>query len=183
MPIVKGAAALLTPLLEQSFVKRVRRNHGLEHATIHVLNRQRYQLAGRASAGGFLIFGEVPTERVEKAAAEALRRMQNGQSQLAVHPNCGTNLVVTGLVTTIIAALGFTNTDRERAWNRFPVVLVLMMLAALYSQPLGMQVQEHITTSGEPGEAMHIVDITRREMNVPLRSQPVVVHEVITRGG
>ncbi len=183
MPVVKSMAALLRPLLENSYVKRVRRNHGLEHATIHVLNRQRYRLSGRASAGGFFIFGNVPTDKVEKAAEEALRRMQNGQSGLAIHPNCGTNLVVTGLLTTSIAALGFSNTDRKSAWDRFPVVLVLMMLASLYAQPLGHQVQEHITTSGDPGDAMQVIGVQRSEMNLPLRDAPLVVHQVYTRGG
>jgi hypothetical protein len=183
MSVVKPFANLLRPVLENNYVKRVRRNHGLEHATIHILNRQRYRLSGRASAEGFFVFGDVPTEKVEKAAEEALRRMKGGQSGLAIHPNCGTNLVVTALLMTTIAALGFSNTDRKGAWDRFPIVMVIMMLAAMYSQPLGYQVQEHITTSGDPGDTMQVIRVQRSEMNLPLRDTPLVVHQVYTHGG
>lgn len=176
-------ARIFAPVLEHGLVKRVRRNHGLEHATIHLLNRQGYTLSGRANLGGFAIYGPVPSDKVEAAARQALRRMQGGQSHLAVHPNCGTNLVVSGLLTTSVAALGFMGTNRRRAWERFPVVLLLMMVTSLYSLPIGLSVQRHITTSGEPGEAMEIVGVQRRKVDLPLRDTPLVVHEVLTRGG
>jgi len=180
--MIKMLARLLSPLLENPFIKRVRRNHGLEHATIHMLNRQNYVLSGRASSGGFVVIGEVPTEKLESAAYDALNRLRKGQSQLAIHPNCGTNLVTAGMLTTSIAAVGFTNTNRKSAWERFPFVLVLMMLAALYSQPLGMVVQEYITTEGDPGD-MEIVGIKRSEMRFPFRQQAIAVHHVMTRRG
>lgn len=180
MSIVKGLAILLRPLLEFPVIKRVRRNHAFEHATIHMLNRQNYILSGRASFGGFVVMGDVPTTKIEAAANEALSRLKRGQKQLAIHPNCGTNLVTAGVLTTGIAALGFAGTDRKRAWERFPFVMIFMMLAALYSTPIGMVVQEHITTEGDPGE-MEIVRIKRVEMKLPFRSKPIVVHNIMTR--
>ncbi len=179
--VIQWIAKILRPVLEQPVIKRVRRNHGMEHATIHMLNRQRYVLSGRASWGGFMIYGDVPTEMVEKAAHEALNRLRRGQAQWAVHPNCGTNLVVTGMLTTFVGALGFTGTNRRHAWERFPVVLILMMVTSLYSLPIGLEIQRHITTSGEPG-GLEIVGIKRRTANMPFRKNPVVVHEVMTRG-
>jgi len=180
MGIIETIARFLRPILESAPVKRVRRNHGLEHATIHMLNRQRYNLSGRAGAGGFLIFGDVPTDKVERAARDALSRLRNGQSDLAIHPNCGTNLVTSGLLTTSVAALGFAGTNRKRAWERFPIVLVIMMITVLYSQPIGMVVQKHITTSGEPGE-LDIIEVTKSKMSLPFRNQPMIVHNISTR--
>lgn len=180
MGIVEGMARLLRPLLEVSFVKRVRQNHALEHATIHMLNRQNYILSGRASLGGFVIMGDVPTEKIEKAAHEALRRLKAGQRHLALHPNCGTNLVTAGLMSTSIAALGFMGTDRKRAWERFPFVMVFMMIASLYATPVGMVVQEHITTESNPGK-LDILRVKRSEMSLPFRSKPLVVHNISTQ--
>src|SRR5262245_53883413 len=125
--LIESIAKVLSPVLESPFIKRVRRNHGLEHATIHMLNRQNYILSGRASSGGYIVVGDVPSEKIEAAAQEALSRLKRGQAQLAVHPNCGTNLVTTGVITTSIAALGFMGTSRRSAWERFPLVLLLMM--------------------------------------------------------
>ncbi|MDQ7026998.1 MAG: DUF6391 domain-containing protein [Anaerolineae bacterium] len=180
--MIKLFARLISPLLENALVLRVRRNHALEHATIHMLNRQHYRLSGRASLRGFVVIGDVPTDKVESAAREALKRLQKGESKLAIHPNCGTNLVTAGLITTSIAAVGFTNTNRKSAWERFPMVMVLMMIAALYSQPIGMVVQEYITTSGDPG-TMEIVTVKRSSMRLPFRKNGIQVHQIMTHNG
>ncbi|MEM9952092.1 MAG: DUF6391 domain-containing protein [Chloroflexota bacterium] len=180
MAIIKSIATLLRPILNIPVVKRVRQNHAFEHATIHMLNRQNYILSGRASLGGFVVMGDVPTAKIEAAAQEALNRLRRGQRQLAMHPNCGTNLVTAGVLSTSIAAMGFMGTDRRRAWERFPVVMLLMMIAALYSTPIGMLVQEHITTEGNP-EDMQIVRVKRGEMKVPFRQKPIVVHNIMTK--
>jgi hypothetical protein len=178
--MIKMLARLFAPILENPIVLRVRRNHGLEHATIHMLNRQNYILSGRASLGGFVVIGDVPTEKVEAAAHEALDRLRKGQSKLAIHPNCGTNLVTAGLLTTSIAAVGFTNASRKSAWERFPIVMLVMRGAALYSQPIGMIVQEFITTSGDPGE-MEIVAVKRTEMRLPFGKNAIAIHQIMTR--
>lgn len=182
MNLVQSVANVLQPMLDSGAIKRIRRNHGLEHATIHMLNRERYILSGRASGSGFVLFGDVPTEKVETAVAEALDRMRKGQRGLALHPNCGTNLVTTGLLLALIGALGFVGTTRRDAWERFPLVMVAMMIGSLYSQPLGMDIQKYITTSGEPGD-MEVVRVRRSEFKLPFRDQPITVHSIITRKG
>lgn len=180
MALLEQAAAFSRPLLEQRIVRRVRRNHGLEHATIHMLSRHRYQLSGRSDESGFVLMGEVPTDKVESAVREALRRMQNGEHGLAIHPNCGTNLVTGGVLTTLIALLGFAGRGRRGAWDRFPVVMAFMMAAILFSQPLGMSLQRHFTTDGIPGD-LQIVAVTRSQMVLPFKRQPVTLHRVVTR--
>lgn len=182
MFIIKAIATLMRPILEFSYVKHVRRNHGLEHATIHMMSRHRVQLSGRADAGGFVVVGNATTEQVEKAAQDALLRLRNGHANLALHPNCGTNLITSGILTTTVAAFGFTGTNRRRAWERFPFVMIAMMVVALYSLPIGMEVQRHITTAGDPGD-LEIVGVKRSEWNLPMRNKAVVVHRVITRRG
>ena len=94
------------PLTRHPYILRVRRNHGLEHATIHVLNGRNYRLSGRSGESGFILVGDVPTAQVESAVAEALSRMKAGEHKLAVHPNCGTNLTATILLVTAAAFLG-----------------------------------------------------------------------------
>lgn len=180
MGVISTIALFLRPILEFPLVKRVRQNHAYEHATIHMLNRQNYTLSGRASLGGFVVMGNVPTEKVQAAAEEALSRLKRGQKQLALHPNCGTNLVTGGLMSTSIAALGFMGTSRKSAWERFPIIMLLMMVAILYSTPIGMVVQEHITTEGNPGD-MQLVQVKRGEMKLPFRSKPIIVHNIMTK--
>lgn len=182
MPVIENVSRWLSPILNWSYVLRVRRNHGLEHATIHVLNRQRYNLSGRSSGTGFVIFGDVPTAKLEAAVEEALDRFRKGQSHLAIHPNCGTNLVTTGFLATVVGALGFAYTDRRRAWDRFPLVMVAVMGAILYSGPLGMALQKHVTTCGDMGDT-ELVSVSRKEIKLPFGRGSAVVHEVLTRGG
>ncbi|MER3469342.1 MAG: hypothetical protein C4314_05250, partial [Thermoflexus sp.] len=65
-------------LLEWSPVRRIRRNHALEHATVHLLS-QRFPgqpMAGRSTPSGFYLYGNVPMEAVVAAAHEALERLR-----------------------------------------------------------------------------------------------------------
>jgi hypothetical protein len=169
------------PVLEFPYIRRTRRNHGLEHATITVLTPRGYRLSGRSDDGGFVLLGEVPTEAVEQAAAEALRRMKNGEHQLAVHPNCGTNLVTTGFLATLVAVVGMGGSSRKDAMNRFPYVSTAMMGVILFGPLLGMNLQRHFTTEGDPGD-LEIVSVTRREVTVPWGDK-MIVTRVNTRAG
>lgn len=179
--MIEQLALLARPVLEYSLVRRTRRNHGLEHATIHVLSNsyRRLRLAGRSTDGGFVLVGEVSTEQVEQAAHEALRRMRGGERHLALHPNCGTNLVAAGALTTLAGLVGLRG---KPSLDRITWTMVLMMVALLASQPLGMSLQQHITTSGDPGD-LEVVSVTRREMRWPFSGAPVTVHRVVTRRG
>jgi hypothetical protein len=170
------------PVLNFPYVRRTRRNHGLEHASIHILGHKRYRLSGRSDDSGFVILGEVPTEEVESAVREALRRMKNGEHNLAVHPNCGTNLLTTGFLTSFVALLGLGGRSRADSFNRLPLVMLLMMVAVLYSQPLGNNFQKYFTTEGDPGD-LEVVGVTRREVNLPFGGGKMVVHRVETRFG
>jgi len=165
----------MTNLLDAPLILATRRNHGLEHATIHILSGQfpGKALAGHSNPRGFFILGDVPTESVREAATEALARMRNGESKLAVHPGCGTNYVVAGALAGTLAWLGMTGakTGRQRL-DRLPLVIMLSMVGFMVSQPLGPVIQQRITTSGNPG-GLVIVEV------YPVRKG---VHRIVTQG-
>jgi len=169
--------------LEYPLIRQTRRNHGLEHATIHLLNQriEGLRIAGRSTNNGFVLIGDVPTEAVEQSTREALARMREGEHDLAVHPNCGTNLVTTGTVTALVGLIGFGRNKRP-SLNHFSWMVTWMSLAALVSQPLGANLQRYITTKGDPGD-LEIIDVKRREIRWPLRRNPIVTHQIITRKG
>lgn len=169
----------LGAVLLRSAVERVRKNHGLEHATIHVLGERtrRGGVAGRADHHGFTLYGDVPTEVLTRACGRALKRLRSGERELAVHPYCGTNFVISGVLASILAVL--TLVGMERGWRarlaRLPLLISLITAALILSQPLGMAIQRDVTTSADPG-ALEIVSVTRRRIGA------VTLHRVETRG-
>lgn len=173
-------AWLLSPVLQFPLIRAVRRNHGMEHGTVHLLNRQRYTPSGVASLTGFTLIGDVPTEKVTKAAEDALKRFRKGEADLAVHPQCGTNLATGAFLTTLIGALGFTGASRQQTRERFSTVMLLMLVASIFSAPLGMQIQKHFTTTGEMGD-LEVVGVSRREVRLP-NGSVMVVHHITTHG-
>ena len=165
-------------ILDLPPLSSIRRNHGLEHATIHILARKspHTPMAGHSDTGGFWLLGELDTEMVKQCAAEALQRMKNGEHKLAVHPNCGTNFVTAGMAGGLAGAATMFG---ARRWTdkvaRLPLAISLATLALIVTQPFGFLVQEHITTSGRPG-ALEIVEV------LPSRRGRFTAHRVVTRG-
>jgi hypothetical protein len=143
----------------------IRRNHGLEHATVSVL------LAGRATADGFYIVGQVDEATLRSCAAEALSRMQRGEASLAVSPLCGTNIAVTGAVTAAATMATLARTPREGFRDRFGNAFTAAMLGVVLAQPLGRFVQAHLTTRA---------DLDGFEL-VEVRAPFPGVHRVVTR--
>ena len=150
-------------LLDNPTISRIRRNHGLEHATIHLLSAAKANrpLAGHSDAGGFWILGEVDTEELVETVTRALERMRAGERQLAVHPNCGTNFATYGIFAGLGAflALGGARRFRDRL-ERLPLAAVLATLGLILSQPLAFRLQREVTTSGDPGE-MKLIKVTK----------------------
>lgn len=165
-------------ILEITPISRIRRNHGLEHATIHILARKTPQtpMAGHSDTGGFWLLGELDTDLIRTCAAEALLRMKNGEHKLAIHPNCGTNFVTAGMAGGLAGAAAMFG---ARRWTdkvaRLPLAVSLATLALIATQPFGFLLQEHVTTSGRPG-TLEIVDV------IPSRRGRFTAHRVLTRG-
>jgi ABC-type thiamin/hydroxymethylpyrimidine transport system permease subunit len=148
-------------LLDLPFVATLRRNHAVEHATMHLLaQRQPYLNAvARTSLDGFYIYGSVDTKTLADATAEAIGRLQAGQAELAIHPRCGTNLVVAGF----LAGLATFLAGGRSRWrlSSFPRFFLAATLAVIVAQPLGLLVQERITTSTQVA-GLRVAEVTRQ---------------------
>jgi hypothetical protein len=169
----------LGSVLEYPVISRVRRNHGLEHATLHILSQRhpKLPLAGHSDTRGFWVLGEVSTEDVTSAVQEAMQRMQAGEHNLAIHPNCGTNFVTSGVLASLaafVAMFGAGRRLRDRL-ERLPLAASLATIALIISQPLGLRLQERVTTSGELA-GLQVVQIT------PSRRGRMQAHRVLTQG-
>ena len=153
-------------VLDLPYIRQTRRNHALEHATIHVLSERikPLRLAGRSQPNGFYLYGDVPTDRVELAIGEAIRRMLAGEHQLAVHPGCGTNLVTSGLLSGGLAFLFSLFAGKSARWyDRLPNAALGGVAGVAMARPLGPWLQAHVTTSADM-RGMQVKRITRRVM-------------------
>lgn len=143
-------------------IAKLRRNHGIEHATAHVLQEWDPQitLAGLADPTGFSLIGDIETERLERAVKQALERMKKGEAHLAVHPRCGTQLVTLGALTALAALL---SQGRRPQLKRLPDVIVATTLAAVVAQPIGLALQKYGTTSPDVQNA-RLARITKSDL-------------------
>lgn len=144
------------------FGRRVRQNHALEHATVTILSGMvpNLQLSARSSSHGFTIFGDVDLGILRHALDEALRRLQAGEAELAIHPNCGTNLVVGISVITLGTMLGMTS---QRARTRAASTAAASLTGLMAARPLGELVQKYVTTLPDL-QGVRVTEIYRRKL-------------------
>ncbi len=149
--------------LNLPLLARVRRNHAMEHATIHVLTTKYRPLkvVGRSTFKGFYLYGDLSTHMVATAAHEALSRLRAGEHHLAVHPNCGTNLVAAGSLAGL-ATFAALSGKKKRSLDMLPNALLAATAALIMAQPLGPLLQAHVTTMADVGD-LTIKDIRREE--------------------
>jgi hypothetical protein len=148
-------------ILDLPYILETRRNHALEHATLHMLARtHQINLAGHSNPTGFFIFGELRTEDIRSALNEAYSRLRSGEKGLAIHPGCGTNMVATAFLPGTLAWLPLQGVRSTRArLLLIPIALVLGVIGFLLSKPAGTWMQRHVTTEADLGN-MQIVDLT-----------------------
>jgi hypothetical protein len=160
-------------------LEAVKRNHAVEHATVSMLLgrlQKQTRIVGRASRDGFYIYGDLTSEQIEQSAREGLARMKDGEAHLAISPLCGTNIVVTAILTGIASALAIGSGNRL---TRLPNVLTAALLAVVAARPVGALVQRYLTTSPDvddleiatvrpmPFPGLHKVTITRSWSSPP----------------
>jgi hypothetical protein len=154
-------------ILNQDLPMRVRSNHALEHATLHVLQEKgiNTQLGGISDVGGFWIYGEVSTDIIFAAAQEALTRLADGENELAVHPNCGTNIAVGSLAAGGLAWIGMLGTRGRlsRKLRRLPLAVLLGLVGYQIARPLGPKLQKQITTKADV-KGFEIVDVIQNDV-------------------
>lgn len=162
--------------LDLPWIARTRRNHGLEHATVHILT-ERYPgigVAGRSTPNCFYIYGELTAAQIHAAATEALARLRAGQSQLTIHPTCGTNFVASGTLAGVAAFTAMSLGRRRSRWEMLPGAIVAATLALILAQPIGPLLQARITTSADVS-ALEILGVWRTN------TAGLPVHRVDTR--
>jgi len=161
-------------ILDLPLLLETRRNHALEHATIHLLSRlfPGQRMAGHSNPTGFYLLGNMQTQDIWIAATEAHTRLNSGESQLAIHPGCGTNLAASALLAGTFAWLPLRGT-KSTFWRLLLIPIALLFALAGYhlSRPLGPWLQKYITTEAKLG-SLQIIDI------IPVRKG---VHRVITK--
>ncbi|MDA0300914.1 MAG: DUF6391 domain-containing protein [Chloroflexi bacterium] len=157
-----------------NWIDAVRRNHGVEHATVAVLFARTgpQRIAGRASADGFFILGSVDETQLLSCAREALDRMQRGEAELAVSPHCGTNIAVTAALSTLATMKTFAKQSDRPLRDRFGDAFTGSIFAIIAAQPLGRLLQRYVTTRADV-DGMQIVEV---------RSYLPGVRKVITSG-
>ncbi|RPJ23208.1 MAG: hypothetical protein EHM33_21585 [Chloroflexi bacterium] len=165
---------ILDPILDLPPYLATRRNHALEHATLHMLARKYddKNLAGHSNPTGFFLLGDLAVDDIRNAINEAMTRLRAGQRELAIHPGCGTNFATSMVVP---ATLAFLPMQRARSnfWRflLIPVALGLAVFGYLLSKPLGPWLQRNITTEADLGN-MQVMEI------IPVRKG---VHRVLTK--
>jgi hypothetical protein len=145
-------------------VSRIRRNHGLEHATVHILSERHthFSAQGNSNHTGFRlnVYGDISEHQVIDAVEEAYRRMKAGQHHLAVHPNCGTVLLTTATMATLAAQATFSleqkrqrrsHVDGSVLLNALPSAILAVVVSLIVSRPLGVRLQAKYTTEGDLG--------------------------------
>jgi len=161
-------------ILDLPLILETRRNHALEHASIHLLSRKypNQRMAGHSNPSGFFILGDLQTQDISDAVAEARERLNSGESGLAVHPGCGTNLATTALLSAAFAWMPL-RTTKSTLWRLLliPFALAFAFVGFQLSRPLGPWLQKYITIEADLGD-LQVVEI------IPVRKG---VHRIITQ--
>jgi hypothetical protein len=144
------------------FGRRVRQNHALEHATITILSEMIPNLSinARSYSDGFIIFRDLDLGLLRRAVDEALRRLQAGEAQLAIHPNCGTNLAVGISLMTIGTMLGMASSSTR---TRVASAAASSVAGWAAARPIGEFVQKHFTTLPDL-KGVRVTEIFRRKL-------------------
>jgi hypothetical protein len=161
----------------RSPAQRLRQHHAIEHASITVLSNllPTAHLVARSDLLGFIVYGDVDSGLLGEAAEQGLSRLQAGESSLAVHPNCGTNLVAAGMLSGVAALVAGT-AGHDRSWmDRLPSAILGATVGLILAQPFGRWLQQNVTTSPEV-DGLRIAAVTR------LGDGPVVRHRVAVAG-
>ncbi len=143
------------------FGRRIRQNHALEHATITILSDRipELRVSARSNSDGFTIFGDVDLGQLRIALDEALSRLLAGEAELAIHPNCGTNLAVGVTMVTIGTMLGLASTHTR---TRVATAAASSVAGWAAARPLGEYVQRHFTTLPDL-RGVRVTEIARRK--------------------
>jgi hypothetical protein len=137
-----------------NLIQAIRRHHAIEHASLSIVTAKypELHLAGYSDHQGFWVVGDVETDKMLAAVDEAIVRLQAGESELAIHPNCGTNFAAAGLIAGSLAWLCMLGgRSFKRQLDRWPFVVSLVTIGLVVSQPLGPYLQANYVTDANIG--------------------------------
>jgi hypothetical protein len=139
--------------------RRIRKNHSLEHATVNVLE-ERYgrnlRIGGLAYANGFSLSGpDMPSPyEVMDAAREGHYRMTRGESNLAIHPRCGTSIAAANFLFSLVFILVLFFYNHLSLLN----LVAAFLLANVMAKPFGLTLQKFFTTHPDVSD-VEVLDI------------------------
>lgn len=145
----------------QETIRRVRRNHALEHATVTLMLEEgvRGPLGGYSTPWGFFVVGDLSTEQLGRIVGEALNGLSSGRSEMAISPHCGTNMAVAALFSGVLTRLVFGKNKKGR-WKRLPLALGAVVVGVLLSKPVGNAIQRRFTTLSDM-DGLEVVSICK----------------------
>ena len=145
----------------QETLRRVRRNHALEHATVTLMLEEgvRGPLGGYSTPWGFFIVGNLSTEQLTRIVGEALGSLRAGQSEMAISPHCGTNMAVAAIISGALTRLALGRRKSGR-WKRLPLVMGAVVVGAALSRPVGNAIQRRYTTLSEM-DGLEVVEVRK----------------------
>lgn len=154
---------MANPLSKLPIANTTRRNHALEHATMQVLAAKYpgVKMAGMSGPTGFVLFADLPTEIVTDGVLEAQRRLADGEVELAIHPNCGTNLVTSSLLAGAAAYLTMWGSSGKRKPGLSNYLLAAAVAVPIFiaSRPVGPRMQRLFTTDPDlAGRQVRLVE-------------------------
>ena len=171
----------------------LRQVHALEHGTVWILSQadklynpgsssnelqteDNELLGGLSTEQGFYLYGDVTIGNLRRAAKLALHRLTNGESNLAVHPRCSTNISVTMLVTAGFAVgmhlllprgpieqligLGIATTTASEIAPELGLLAQKYLTTAI---PFNLEIESVIRTRDNCGRAAHFVKVFWRD--------------------
>ncbi|MCA9501059.1 MAG: hypothetical protein KC588_17835 [Nitrospira sp.] len=187
-------AALLTPWLAclliflnfpfiSGIIQRLRltpqkrRNHALEHGTIHCFfhkHGQKKKVSGRAKTDGFRIAGIHSTKEIREAFSEFLSLDKQEKWNMAISNRCGSILVIAqgiGIISLLTALVFFS------FWQPSPPTVALTLGTQLLlflgcRHPLGRLLQKHRLLSLDFEDAK-ILDIKQVDRIPLIENGPV----------
>ncbi len=161
-----------TQLFRILFNHRVRKNHAIEHATVHILEDRfgRMNIEGMAEEGGFSLRGLRDRDVVAMAARSALERLKRGEIGLAIHPRCGTTLVV---LNTLASVLFLSLLALTGSFSLLTVIVSLLLAHA--AAPLASRFAQKYVTTDSRVDGMEILSVEMRGEKVALSGFSFIV--------
>ena len=132
----------------QKWVRNTRQHHALEHATLQLLAERGALTTGGgvSDPGGFTLMGDMSVPDTQTAATDALAALQDGNSHLAIHPQCGSNFLTQAVLCLCVALLLF-GPKRQRTFPMLVTALCSFLAAILGGRILGPYLQLYTTLS------------------------------------